>query len=73
MKKLVLFILLSVIVNFSSIAQTDYLNDNVVYKTLYPNQLQEFLNNNPNALLIDVRSPVSIQIPAGMVALISGD
>lgn len=57
MKKLVLFILLSVIVNFSSIAQTDYLNDNVVYKTLYPKQLQEFLNNNPNALLIDVRSP----------------
>lgn len=57
MKNLILFIQLIFIVVFSSFAQTDYLNDNVLYKTLYPKDLYEFIKNNPNALLIDVRSP----------------
>lgn len=57
MKKRIITILLTLIVNVLSIAQLDYLNDNVIYKTLYPKDLKEFLTNNPNALLIDVRSP----------------
>lgn len=57
MKKLLITIQLTVLVNFLSIAQLDYLNDNAIYKTLYPKNLNEFLISNPNALLIDVRSP----------------
>lgn len=44
-------------INFLSIAQLDYINDNVIYKTLYPKDLNEFLISNPGTLLIDVRSP----------------
>ena len=57
MKKLLITLLLTVMVNFLSIAQLDFLNDNVIYKTLYPKDLNEFLNSNPNTLLVDVRSP----------------
>lgn len=38
-------------------AQTDFINDNVLYKNLYPSELSLFLKNNPDATLIDVRSP----------------
>ncbi|MBL0083748.1 MAG: hypothetical protein IPP37_15625 [Saprospiraceae bacterium] len=57
MKKLIPFLLITVMVNFSSIAQLDYIHDNVIYKTLYPRDLKEFLISNPNVQLVDVRSP----------------
>ncbi len=57
MKKILIILLQTLAVNISLIAQLDYRNDNVIYKTLYPKDLREFLNNNPNTLLIDVRSP----------------
>lgn len=38
-------------------SQTDFINDNVLYNNIYPQELQAFLKANPNALLIDVRSP----------------
>ncbi len=38
-------------------AQLDFKYDDEVYKTLYPEDLRDFLNDNPGTLLIDVRSP----------------
>lgn len=55
MKKLLLALLAAGAASLG--AQTDFLYDNVLYKTLYPKNLQQFLAANPNATLIDVRSP----------------
>ncbi|TND10322.1 MAG: rhodanese [Bacteroidetes bacterium] len=40
-----------------SVAQLDFKNDSTVYKTMYQDDLCDFLRKNPQALLIDVRSP----------------
>ncbi|MBS1493130.1 MAG: rhodanese-like domain-containing protein [Bacteroidetes bacterium] len=56
MKKLILFVALFFL-SVSLRAQTDFVNDNILYHNLYPAELVEFLKANPDALLIDVRSP----------------
>ncbi len=56
MKNLVC-LLAFLLIPFISNAQTDFLNDNKLYNNLYPHDLVEFLKANPDALLIDVRSP----------------
>lgn len=38
-------------------SQTDFVHDNILYKTLYPVELKKFMIEHPNAVLIDVRSP----------------
>lgn len=53
MKKLLFFVLFPLVV----FAQPDFKYDDVVYKTLYSQDLAKFLNDNPGALLVDVRSP----------------
>lgn len=38
-------------------SQTDFVHDNVLYKTIYPVDFKKFMSENPNAIIIDVRSP----------------
>jgi len=38
-------------------AQLDFKYDSILYKTLYPSHLREFLNEYPEAVIFDVRSP----------------
>ena len=40
MKKILIILLQTVVFNMSLIAQLDYRNDNVIYKTLYPKDLR---------------------------------
>jgi len=46
-----------IILPFLVTAQVDFKYDDVVYKTIYSQDLGRFLKSNPNTLLIDVRSP----------------
>jgi rhodanese-related sulfurtransferase len=56
MKKNIYAGLLLLIV-LSAKAQTDFKDDNVLYKTIYPNDLNKFIKAHPKAVLIDVRTP----------------
>lgn len=59
MKNLLLFstlIVLFFLLSLSVQAQTDFVNDNVLYHNLYTLELADFLKANPDALLIDVRT-----------------
>src|SRR3954465_2810487 len=50
-----IIVFLSVFLASSMAAQ--YKNDNVVYKTVFPQDLCKALEENPGYLLLDVRSP----------------
>lgn len=39
------------------IGQLNYKYDNKLYPTIYPNDLYKFMKKNPNAVLVDVRTP----------------
>jgi rhodanese-related sulfurtransferase len=56
MRKLILFVSL-LFLSVTLHAQTDFVNDNILYHNIYPAELVDFLKANPDALLIDVRSP----------------
>ncbi|MBK8955130.1 MAG: rhodanese-like domain-containing protein [Saprospiraceae bacterium] len=57
MKKILTIIVLFWAHQPAILSQTDFINDNVQYKTLYPADLRKFLQENPTYVLIDVRSP----------------
>jgi rhodanese-related sulfurtransferase len=38
-------------------AQLDFKYDSILYKTMYPHYFTEFLNNHPETIVLDVRSP----------------
>lgn len=54
MRKLTSLLLL---LPFFAVAQIDFKHDETVYKTIYSQDLSDFLKNNPKTLLVDVRSP----------------
>ncbi len=53
---IIVFLLIFIVQAKLTKAQIDFKYDDEVYKTIYPEDLLEFMSNNPGAILIDVRS-----------------
>ncbi len=51
------FLLGIIMLSASASAQTDFRFDSVLYNTIYPADLYQFIKSNPKAILIDVRTP----------------